>query len=457
MRIISFILLFGAALPVYPQSADLVPLTENQRKLNLESLEQVWTTVRDRHWDPKLGGLDWTAAHNAALSKVRAAKNMEQARTAMSEMLGKLKQSHFAILPSDLYKEIQPASRKRTLLDRPAAGGSRNKSATDSATREELCGVGIEAAMIDGKPLVVAVDAGSPAARAGVRTGWEVISVDGFALSEAVKLLAGTDLSERPTFERALLEETFLGPLDETAEIAFNDQDGHAQQLVLDRVPPKGTLAQFGFIPQTRVWIEARQLDGPIGYVRFNLFLDPENLMPAFEKAVRDCLKCQGFVIDLRGNPGGIGPMAMGMAGWFVDRRGRRLGTLKARDYTLDFDINPRADTFDGPLAVLVDGGSASTAEIFAAGLQDLGRARVFGTKTEGAALPSVFVRLPNLDGFQYAEATYTSRNGRVLEGSGVTPDVIVTHTRESLLAGQDAALNAAVKWIQTQVGGTHP
>lgn len=143
--------------------------------------------------------------------------------------------------------------------------------------------------------------------------------------------------------------------------------------------------------------------------------------------------------------------MAMGMAGWFVDRKGRRLGTLKARDYTLDFDINPRADTFDGPLAVLVDGGSASTAEIFAAGLQDLGRARVFGTKTAAAALPSVFVRLPNMDGFQYAEATYTSRNGRVLEGGGVTPDVIVSHTIESLLAGRDAALDAAVKWIQTK------
>src|SRR5439155_11316203 len=114
-------------------------------------------------------------------------------------------------------------AQEATLLHRPAPERALNRSATDSATREELCGVGIEAAMIDGKPLVVAVDAGSPAARAGVRTGWEVVSVDGFALSGAVKLLAGTDLSERQTFERALLEEAFLGPLDETAETVFND------------------------------------------------------------------------------------------------------------------------------------------------------------------------------------------------------------------------------------------
>jgi carboxyl-terminal processing protease len=139
-----------------------------------------------------------------------------------------------------------------------------------------------------------------------------------------------------------------------------------------------------------------------------------------------------------------------------VSRRGRRLGTLKARTYTFDFEINPRADTFEGPLAVLVDGGSASTAEIFAAGLQDLGRARVFGTKTAGAALPSTIIRLPNGDGLQYAEATYTSRNGLVLEGAGVTPDVLVKHTRESLLAGKDAALDAAVDWIKSKKSGAN-
>ncbi len=450
MRIVAFIFVLGAAPCALPQDADFAPLTVEQRKLNLESLEKVWTTVRDRHWDPTLGGVDWSAAHQAALLKIQSAKNMQQARSSMSEMLAKLKQSHFAIIPSDLYKEIQPASKNRTPADRPETG-ARTKSAVDSAKREEECGVGIESAVIDGAARVVFVEAGSPAARAGVHTGWELISVDGSALAETMSLLTGADLSERELFERALLNQAFLGPLNESVQTVFRDEGGNVRQLILDRVEPKGNLAKFGFLPQTRVWIEARQLEGPIGYLRFNMFLDPEHLMPAYEKAVRDCSKCQGFVIDLRGNPGGIGPMAMGMAGWFMNRKGRRLGTLKARDYTVDFEINPRADTFDGPLAVLVDGASASTSEIFAAGLQDLGRARVFGTKTAGAALPSVVIRLPNLDGFQYAEATYTSRNGRVLEGGGVTPDVVVTHTRESLLTGRDAALDAAVNWIKAK------
>jgi carboxyl-terminal processing protease len=121
------------------------------------------------------------------------------------------------------------------------------------------------------------------------------------------------------------------------------------------------------------------------------------------------------------------------------------------RDTTLNFVVNPRADSFTGPVAVLIDGNSASTSEIFAGGLQDLGRARVFGAKSAAAALPSVFTRLPNGDGFQYAIANYVSRNGQTLEGNGVIPDQEVHLTRDTLLAGRDAVIDAALYWIRSQ------
>src|SRR5262249_52447834 len=113
--------------------------------------------------------------------------------------------------------------------------------------------------------------------------------------------------------------------------------------------------------------------------------------------------------------------------------------------------INPRAKVFGGPVAVLVDACSASTSEIFAGGLKDLGRARIFGTRTAAAALPSTFERLPNGDGFQHAIANYISEGGQPLEGIGVSPDVEVKLTRESLLAGHDAVLDAALDWIRRQ------
>ena len=106
------------------------------------------------------------------------------------------------------------------------------------------------------------------------------------------------------------------------------------------------------------------------------------------------------------------------------------LGEMETRDSTLKFIIFPRAETYAGPLAILVDDRSASTTEILAAGLQDLHRARIFGVRTAGAALPSDIVRLPNGDGFQYPQALYVSANGEVLEGAGVTPDVVLRKHR---------------------------
>ena len=114
--------------------------------------------------------------------------------------------------------------------------------------------------------------------------------------------------------------------------------------------------------------------------------------------------------------------MAMGMAGWLVDKPDQRLGTMYLRDNTINFVINPRPEVFTGPVAILVDGTSASTSEIFAGGLKDLGRARIFGTLTAAAALPSIIEKLPNGDGFQYAMANYISEGGKRSGGERRTP-----------------------------------
>jgi carboxyl-terminal processing protease len=140
--------------------------------------------------------------------------------------------------------------------------------------------------------------------------------------------------------------------------------------------------------------------------------------------------------------------MAMGMAGYFIDKPDQRLGTMHMRQTPLKFTVNPRPPTYPGPLAILVDGGSASTSEVFAGGMQDLGRARIFGTRTAGAALPSAIDRLPNGDAFQHALADYVSEGGRPLEGVGVIPDVEVKLTREALLEGRDPVLDAAIEWV---------
>jgi carboxyl-terminal processing protease len=376
---------------------------------DVAAFDQVWTTVRDTHWEKNSpGGLDWNAMRAEFRPRVEAAKTTAEARAVTQEMLRRLQQTHFGIVPGATYE---------SLTDEGGAGTT-----------------GIDLRVLDGEVVVTDVDPGSPADRAGVKPGWVIRSVNGRALSIP-------DLSEL-TRTRALLAR-LSGPVGGSLSVTFDKAT-----LPLELTVARGTFAEFGNLPAQRVWYEEKRLGGT-AYVRFNVFLDIPHLIPAFEKTVQSCKPCDGLIVDLRGNPGGIGGMAMGMAGFLVEKANQRLGTMHMRDATLNFVINPRADIFSGPVAVLVDGTSASTSEIFAGGLQDIGRARVFGTQSAAAALPSVFTTLPNGDGFQYAIANYISQGGKALEGAGVTPDQEVKLTRQSLLAGHDAVIDAAVAWIQ--------
>jgi carboxyl-terminal processing protease len=237
-----------------------------------------------------------------------------------------------------------------------------------------------------------------------------------------------------------------------TVKATFLDGAGQTVTKDLTLIPERGRESTFGNLPMQHVWYESKRM-GNVSYVRFNIFLDLARIMANFEASIKGCQPCDGVIIDLRGNPGGIGGMAMGMAGFLTDKADLKLGAMYLRDVTLNFVVNPRLEAFTGPVAVLVDALSASTSEIFAGGLKDLDRARVFGTHTAAAALPSQFERLPNGDGFQYAVANYISTGGKPLEGLGVTPDVEVRLTREALLAGHDPVVDAALEWIQKQRG----
>jgi carboxyl-terminal processing protease len=408
-------------------------LTAEQRRLNLDSFDVVWTKIRDRHWDPQLGGLDWSAVRAEFRPRVGHAATMDDARRAMSAMLGRLNQSHFAIIPGDAYSEMG-----------------------DQTTPEYEGSVGIDVRVIKGdQAVVVSVAPGSAADRAGVKPGWALLSAQDRAVEALVARVrkAGPHLEDL-TLRRAVLA-LVSAPVGAPVKTEFLDGGGRKTALSLAAGVPRGRLSKFGNLPPLYVWAESRKIDrggARTGYLAFNMFLDPVNVMGTLNTLMESCLKqCDGVVIDLRGNPGGLGVMSMGMAGWFVAGDNIVLGTMHLRDNTLKFAVTPRVEAFGGPLAILVDGGSASTSEIFAGGLHDLGRARIFGERTAGAALPSMIEKLPNGDAFQFAVANYISEGGRPLEGTGLTPDVETPVRRAALLAGEDPALDAALDWIGSE------
>ena len=401
-------------------------LTPEQQGLNLESFEHVWTTVRDKHWDPTLGGLDWQAVHDELRPQLERATTMARARAVMEDMLSRLKQTHFGIVPATVYQEME--------------GGGNGEGRT-----------GIEVRVVEGRALVVSAEPDSPAAKSGIKPGWEIEGVDGKPLAAGLRQIdrnfRGSTLHDL-MLERAV-SARLAGDERSRVKVSFRDAQGQHTTIEMERARPRGEEFSFGNLPPMYFWVESRKVRPDVGYIRFNLFFEPETLNKALDDAIKDCAGCRGFVTDLRGNLGGIGGLALGVAGRFLDRPGMKLGDMFLRTTKLKFVVFPQPTMFRGPLAILVDGCSASTSEIFAGGMQDLKRARVFGMRSAGAALPSMFERLPNGDGFQYAIANYISEGGKQLEGAGVIPDEIAGPSRRELLEGRDPALDRALAWIE--------
>lgn len=412
-------------------------LTPAERTANIEAFEQVWQTVRDKHWDPKLNGVDWQAIHDELWPKIESAKDIGAARDVLNDMIGRLKQTHFGIFPGEVYHD----------LDSKDPSDAAEEKSSDEANP------GMSVRILEGRVVVTAVEPGSPAAGQNVKPGWVITRV-GKAdpapmIARITKQFKDSTLLDL-RLSRAV-DSRLHGRTGTKVQVEFLDGADKSVTLELERAQPRGKVSRLGNVPPQFVWSEWRKARPDVGYVRFNMFLEPEGLAATMSDAVKGCADCKGFVIDLRGNPGGIGGLAMGVAGWFMDQSGVQLGTQYMRGLKLNYVIAPRPEPFRGPVAVLVDGESASTSEIFAGGLKDVKRARIFGTRTAGAALPSVIERLPNGDGFQYAIANYISQGGKPLEGIGVIPDEEVRPTRRQLLDGKDPALDAAVQWIGKQ------
>ena len=401
-------------------------LTAKDRDLELLSFDFVWDTIRQKHWDPDLGGLNWQAVKDSLRPKVEAAITRTQSRAVIQAMIATLGQSHFGIIPISVYGEM--------------AGGDGEGQP------------GFELRLLDGRAIVAFVDPEAPAYAQGVRPGWELLRAR--TADIPAKVAAITPAFEGKTTHELIVTMALMhqlrGAIGDTLPMRFRDGADRDVDLRLPLIRPPGSRTVFGNLPPVFAFTRSKVLDGGAGYIKVSMFLDPGTVMTAVGKAVQSFRDAPGMILDLRGNPGGLGAMAMGMAGWFIPDHGRKLGTMIMRGNQLRFAVSPRPNPYAGRVAILIDALSASTTEILAAGLQDLGRARVFGTRTAGAALPSIIEKLPNGDGFQYAIANYVSEGGDALEGNGVVPDSMVALTRETLLAGHDAQLDAAMAWIGT-------
>src|SRR5579863_9490606 len=208
--------LFFLALSLYAQPAE--------RQLNLASFEKVWTTIRDKHWEKNPGGLDWQAIHAEFRPRVENAKSIDEVRTIMGEMLGRLHQTHFGIFHTSVYQAIG---------DSDAAGDG---------------SPGIDLRLLDGQAIVTLVDPGSPAELAGVKPGWAIVNVKGKDLVSGIRELANDPGIPELMVTRALLAR-LSGPAGGKTKVTFLDGTGRMVPIELDLTPSRGQLSRFGNLP----------------------------------------------------------------------------------------------------------------------------------------------------------------------------------------------------------------
>ena len=253
------------------------------------------------------------------------------------------------------------------------------------------------------------------------------------------------------------MAETHLrGPSGSRVDVTFEDGSGAPIALSLERHAEAGQAVTVGNLPTMFVRVEATKKQTPaggtVGVIGFNVWMTAVDAQ--FQAAVDEFRQADGIVIDLRGNPGGLAAMMMGISGHFVSEP-KTLGVMKTRQSKeLRFPANPRlvnargekVEAFAGPLAILVDSMSGSASECFAGGMQSIGRARIFGQPSMGQALPALFDRLPNGDVLIHAYGDFVTSDGTRLEGRGVIPDEIQPLDRQELLAGAGPAARSGAR-----------
>ena len=408
----------------------------------IETFDAAWTIVRDTHFDSAYNGVDWNAVRTELRPRAEAAKTTGELRGVITAMLSRLGQSHFALVPSSAESAAKDGSGDR-------GGGSATP--------------GFDLRLVGTDILVTGVAREGGAATAGVKPGWRLTAIAGRPVKDLLQRLpAGLNDRLRGLEAWRLIQSRLRGFEGSAIELTFEDGAGAQVQRSVTRQPEQGQPVTVGSLPTMFVRVEDAEHKTPAGrragLIGFNVWMPVVDGL--FQKAVDRFRDADGIVLDLRGNPGGLAAMLMGISGHFVSER-RPLGIMKTRSNELRFVVNPRevdaagraVSVYSGPVAIVVDAMSGSASECFTGGMQSIGRARVFGQTTMGQALPALFDKLPNGDILIHAYGDFVTADGTRLEGRGVIPDQELPLRREDLLAGRDRSLEAALAWIDTAAG----
>jgi carboxyl-terminal processing protease len=303
-------------------------------------------------------------------------------------------------------------------------------------------GIGAMVTIKDGQLTVIAPIAGTPAEKAGIKPQDKILEIDGnstqgMSLEEAVSKVQG-DPGTKVTLQ-------VLHQGEETpVELVIT-----REEINLPSVYPE--IGNATSNPSTTPSPPVTPLPSGIAVITITYF--SERTGDEITSALRDVLAsgAKGIVLDLRDNPGGVLDSAVTVASQFL-KDGIVLYELDSNDEKQTWDVKPGGLATDVPLAVLVNGNSASASEVVAGALQDYGRAPLIGNQTFGKGSINHFRQLSDGSAIYISIGRWYTPNGRQIEGNGLTPDIVVDRTEQDIQQGKDPQLDRAIEYIESKL-----
>lgn len=287
-------------------------------------------------------------------------------------------------------------------------------------------GVGMEMGIKAGVLTVISPIKGSPAEKAGIKSGDKVIQIEGklttdYSIDQAVKLIRGKKGTQVTLM---VLREGVANPIE--------------VKIVRDVIN----------LPTIDTKVDQKN-----GIFTIKLYSFSAQSASLFRNALRDFVnsKQNKLILDLRGNPGGFLDAAVDMASWFLPP-GK---TIVTEDYGKDkaqvAEKSKGYNIFNDNLkmVILIDGGSASASEILSGALSEYGKAKLVGTKSFGKGSVQEYIKLNNETALKVTVARWLTPNGKSISLEGLTPDVEVKITPEDVAAGRDPQMDKAIELLK--------
>lgn len=373
--------LFGGALAATATLSLFVPGLNSSVRAALQDspktvLDEAWQIVNRDYVDGTFNQVDWQKTRQELLNKNYTSR--EQAYEALKAALEQLQDPYTRFMDPEQYEALT------------------------SQTSGELSGVGLRLELDEKTKAIAVVEPieNSPAVRAGLQVADKILAIDGkttqgMSVEEAAKLIrgqVGTEVTLQVSREgRGVFDVSMTRARIELPTVRYSmKQEGNKR----------------------------------VGYIRLQEFSShaAEQMHRAIENL--SAQKADAFVLDLRGNPGGLLYASIDIARMWMEK-GSIVRTVNRVGHNEEMSANRTALT-NLPLAVLVDGNSASASEILSGALKDNGRATIIGDQTFGKALVQSVHSLSDGSGLAVTIAHYYTPNGTDISQKGITPDIKV-------------------------------